>query len=460
MKPLFLFSFNQTIRMKKTVLVALALFVAAAGFAQDSVSYTGNTSIGFSFGFYDFITPQRVKAASLATVLREKQQAKLNEMGVGIGFAYFKGLAKKIDFAGTLALASAEYQLLNNPKKVDANLLVQADASLQFKMVPDSYVFVPYLSAGVGANKYGPYYGAFAPLGVGFKLNFFNEGAFFVNARYHLPVTEETVRGHMVYTFGISGLVGRKKVATKAVALPQLPLDSDSDGVYNDVDKCPDVAGLARYEGCPIPDTDNDGINDEEDSCKTVAGIAKYHGCPIPDSDNDGINDEEDKCKDTPGVVKYNGCPIPDSDNDGVNDEEDRCPQLAGTAANQGCPEIKEEVRKQVAYNAARVYFVTGSYKLSSKSNPALDNMVKLLQDDANLKLSIEGHTDNVGKDEFNQTLSENRAASVKQYLVNKGVDESRLTAQGFGETQPVVDNNTAAGRAKNRRVVMTVNYY
>jgi outer membrane protein OmpA-like peptidoglycan-associated protein len=143
-----------------------------------------------------------------------------------------------------------------------------------------------------------------------------------------------------------------------------------------------------------------------------------------------------------------------------VDDEEDKCPQLPGTAANQGCPEIKEEVRKQVAYSATRVYFVTASYKLSPKSNRALDNVAKILTDDPNLKLSIEGHTDNVGKDEYNQSLSENRAASVKEYLVKKGIDESRLTAQGFGETKPIADNNTAAGKAKNRRVVMTVTYY
>jgi hypothetical protein len=70
--------------------------------------------------------------------------------------------------------------------------------------------------------------------------------------------------------------------------------DTDKDGVYDDVDKCPTIYGLPRYEGCPIPDTDGDGINDEEDSCKTVPGVARYHGCPIPDTDKDGVNDEED----------------------------------------------------------------------------------------------------------------------------------------------------------------------
>lgn len=447
--------------MKKTALALLTLLLFADGFAQSNYQYIRPTAIGFSFVFYDFETPQRIQASSLTTVLREKQTASFSEMGAGIALSYFKGLRTKLDFAGTLTAASADYTLPNTSNRVAADLLLQADASLQFKMIPDKYFFIPYVSAGAGANKYGSYYGAFIPLGVGFRFNFFDEASFYVNAKYHVPVTEETVRRHFVYGFGISGIVGEKRAPEiKTVALPQTPQDSDSDGIANDIDKCPDIAGLQKYEGCPVPDTDNDGVNDEQDSCTTVAGVARFNGCPVPDSDKDGINDEEDKCPDVAGVAKYGGCPVPDSDKDGVNDEEDKCPQLAGTAANQGCPEIKEEVRKQVTYNATRVYFITAGYALSSKSNSALENVVKLLNDDPNLKLSIEGHTDNVGADEYNQTLSENRAASVKEYLVKKGIDESRLSAQGFGETKPLADNKTAAGKAKNRRVVMTVSYY
>lgn len=460
MKPLFLF-FDKPHRMKKTILYVLSFLLSLSGFAQNTQQYIRPSAIGFSFGFYDFVTPQRIQATSLSTVLREKQTASFKEMGPGIGLSYFKGLRNKLDFAGTIAVASADYTLPRNPQPVSADLLLQADASLQFKMVPDRYFLSPYLSAGIGANKYGSYFGAFMPLGVGFKLNFFNEAAFFVNAKYHVPVTDETLRRHFVYNFGIAGSVGKKRyVEVKAVSLPQAPQDSDSDGIANDLDKCPDVPGIAKYGGCPVPDTDKDGINDDEDSCVNVAGVARFHGCPVPDSDGDGINDEDDKCKDTPGVARYQGCPVPDTDKDGVNDEEDKCPQLAGTAENKGCPEIKEEVRKQVAYNATRIYFITGSAKLSSKSNKALDDVARILTQDANLKLSIEGHTDNVGNDAFNQTLSENRAASVKAYMLKKGVDESRLTAQGFGETQPVADNKTAAARAKNRRVVMNVSYY
>jgi outer membrane protein OmpA-like peptidoglycan-associated protein len=132
---------------------------------------------------------------------------------------------------------------------------------------------------------------------------------------------------------------------------------------------------------------------------------------------------------------------------------------LPGTVANNGCPEVKQEVINRVNYAARNIFFITGSAKLSTKSFKALDEVARIMKDDQNLKLSIEGHTDNVGKADYNKTLSDNRANSVKEYLVKKGVDESRLAAEGFGLERPVADNKTAAGRAKNRRVEMKMNY-
>jgi outer membrane protein OmpA-like peptidoglycan-associated protein len=111
-------------------------------------------------------------------------------------------------------------------------------------------------------------------------------------------------------------------------------------------------------------------------------------------------------------------------------------------------------------YAASNIYFATGKYTLLSKSFKGLDDVVKVMKDDAQLKLSIEGHTDNVGSDAANQKLSENRAAAVKAYLVKKGVDTGRVVSAGFGETQPVADNKTAAGRQKNRRVELKLSYY
>jgi outer membrane protein OmpA-like peptidoglycan-associated protein len=241
---------------------------------------------------------------------------------------------------------------------------------------------------------------------------------------------------------------------------PPPPGDRDGDGILDDVDKCPDVKGLPRYQGCPIPDTDKDGINDEEDKCPTVPGLPRYQGCPIPDTDGDGINDEQDKCPTVPGLLRYNGCPIPDTDGDGVNDEEDRCVTIPGPKENYGCPIIPPEVKKRVDIAAKNILFVTGSYKLQSSSFKGLNDVVKIMQDNPGMLLAIDGHTDWVGTDEYNQKLSDNRAAAVKAYIVSKGIDESRISSAGHGESMPIADNKTSAGRQKNRRSEMTLSYY
>ena len=253
-------------------------------------------------------------------------------------------------------------------------------------------------------------------------------------------------------------LFGKRIPGTPPPPPAPIVTDRDGDGVMDADDKCPDTPGSASLMGCP--DRDGDGIADADDKCPDAAGTAKYQGCPVPDTDGDGVNDEMDKCPSVAGVAKYDGCPIPDTDGDGVNDEVDRCPTRAGDAANQGCPVIAKEVIEKVNYAAKNVFFATGSYKLMPKSFSSLDAVVALLKADESLMIDIEGHTDAQGSDESNQVLSDNRAGAVKTYLVSKGIAETRLKSAGFGETKPVADNTSAAGRAKNRRTEMIVRNY
>ena len=272
----------------------------------------------------------------------------------------------------------------------------------------------------------------------------------------HKPRSSETwdlytIRGGIALKFG----TGKKKTPPPP---PVVVLDRDGDGVLDVDDRCPDVPGLAALKGCP--DRDGDGIADIDDKCPDVPGIAKYQGCPIPDTDGDGINDEMDKCPTVKGLARYQGCPIPDTDGDGVNDEEDKCPTRPGPASNRGCPVIAKEVVEKVNFAAKNVFFSTGSYKLLPKSFKSLDAVVELMKADNSLMIDIDGHTDSQGTDESNQVLSDNRAGAVKNYLTGKGIDASRLKSTGYGETKPVADNSTAAGRAKNRRTEMTVRNY
>ena len=238
--------------------------------------------------------------------------------------------------------------------------------------------------------------------------------------------------------------------------------DTDGDGIPDNLDKCPDVKGLQKYQGCSIPDTDKDGINDEEDKCPDVPGVAAYQGCKPPekDRDKDGIFDDLDKCPDIPGVAENQGCPIPDRDRDGVLDGADKCPDIPGLPENEGCPVIAKEVIIQTNIAAENILFETGTAKLKSSSFKGLNDVANIMLETAGIRLYIDGHTDIVGSDTLNQTLSENRAKAVQDYLKSKGLSANRLHASGFGKLRPLADNKTQAGRRQNRRVELKLSYY
>ena len=229
--------------------------------------------------------------------------------------------------------------------------------------------------------------------------------------------------------------------------------DADGDGLADLKDKCPQEKGPIKYEGCPQLDTDKDGIVDPEDKCKDVPGFEKYAGCPIPDTDKDGINDESDSCRTVPGVERFNGCPIPDRDRDRVNDEEDKCPDQPGIKENNGCPVVTQETKEKIAFAARRIQFEFRKAVLLDESKKVLDEVVEILKQDPDLKIDIEGHTSNDGSLPANMKLSDDRANAVRDYLVSKGIDGARLTAKGFGPTQPLNENRTEAERVQNRRV-------
>ncbi len=127
---------------------------------------------------------------------------------------------------------------------------------------------------------------------------------------------------------------------------------------------------------------------------------------------------------------------------------------------NFGCPVIPEEIKKKVNTAAKNILFISGSAKLQASSNKGLNEVVQIMKANPAMSLVIDGHTDNVGSDIMNQALSDNRAAAVKNYLISKGIDESRITSYGHGETMPIADNKTSIGRQQNRRSEMTLSYY
>lgn len=173
------------------------------------------------------------------------------------------------------------------------------------------------------------------------------------------------------------------------------------------------------------------------------------------DSDGDGVTDDRDRCPATPrGVeVDMNGCPL-DSDSDGVADYRDRCPNTPAGARvdDNGCP-----VKDEVVLTIDRLNFAFDSAELDASARAALDAAVTVIRDHRDLKMDVVGHTDSSGPEAYNQRLSERRAQAAVDYLVSKGVDRDQLRAVGRGEAQPVADNDSRDGRARNRRVELVI---
>ena len=282
--------------------------------------------------------------------------------------------------------------------------------------------------------------------------------------------------------------------------------DSDGDGISDNFDQCPEVAGLVEHDGCP--DADGDGIADRFDTCPSLPGTAKNNGCPeskdtdgdgfvdekddcpsiagpvngcpepkVSDRDNDGVPDQNDPCPDKAGKIggcpdtdgdgvadKFDPCPdkagkpdgCPDSDGDGLTDNVDKCPNKAGVAANNGCPEEKKEiveVREKLATAARAVQFESAKAILKNQSYAVLDEVVTIMRQNQAYTLIISGHTDDVGDDEENFKLSQDRAKACYDYLIFRGVKAERIRYAGFGEARPIASNETNEGRVQNRRV-------
>ncbi len=246
------------------------------------------------------------------------------------------------------------------------------------------------------------------------------------------------------------------------------PLDSDGDGVPDYLDECPntpaEAQGAVDNKGCLL-DADNDGVADYLDQCPNTPVEAHQFidekGCPL-DSDGDGVFDYLDECPNTPiealGLVDNKGCLL-DSDNDGVPDYLDKCPHLAGIAENNGCPAVKKEVRTLLTKAMKGIQFETGKSVIKKSSYAILDLISSIFIENPDYRVEIQGHTDNVGNPQKNLILSEKRANSVRDYLIGKGVPESQLTAKGYGDTKPIADNKTKAGRAENRRVEFSISF-
>jgi len=244
--------------------------------------------------------------------------------------------------------------------------------------------------------------------------------------------------------------------------------DADHDGVKDGDDACPDTPRGVTVDarGCPV-DSDRDGVADYQDACPDTPAGARVdgRGCPV-DSDNDGVFDGLDRCPNTPAGARVdgNGCPV-DSDGDGVFDGLDRCPDTpAGTAVDAvGCPLPEPEPEPRVFTLSGFEGDVTFGFD-SAELTQAGRNTLRQIGDTLVMAtdlgtVTVEGHTDSIGAEEYNMDLSRRRAESVRSFLQQNfpQLANTRFVVRGLGETQPVASNATEEGRAQNRRVEIRV---
>ncbi len=254
--------------------------------------------------------------------------------------------------------------------------------------------------------------------------------------------------------------------------------DTDGDGIPDDTDACyeepEDIDGFEDSNGCPDFDNDGDDILDAADGCpdekEDVDTYNDEDGCPDPDNDQDKILDTDDKCplekEDEDGFEDEDGCPELDNDKDGIPDDKDKCPLKAetynGNKDEDGCPDGKQTVvitETEIRINE-KVYFASGKDAIQKRSFRLLNTVAVVLKQNPQVtKLRIEGHTDDVGKEESNLSLSKGRAAAVRDYLIKEGVGSARLESEGYGETKPVCEDipeltKTKRDTRKNRKKI------
>ncbi|MFO7606383.1 MAG: OmpA family protein [Desulfurivibrionaceae bacterium] len=351
----------------------------------------------------------------------------------------------------------------------DADLIqVQLDGLYNFTGLGR---LVPYLAAGIGVANYDPEAGSADEYN--FLINYGGGARYFFADNLALrldlrqPVVFDDTDFNLMATVGLSYFFGTAREPVKAaeeVAPP--PADSDGDGVSDAEDNCPDTPADVRVNarGCPS-DSDGDGVYDYLDQCPDTPDNAPVDtdGCP-KDSDGDGLSDWQESQR--TGTDPHN----PDTDGDHLSDGDEvnrfrtdpLNPDTDGGGVADGLevnvaktnPLIKEDDVKEVKRIELEVYFDTDSYVVKPEYYAEIEQVATFLKENPEVEGVVEGHTDNRGSAEYNQELSERRALSVIRVAEERfGVEPGRLTAVGYGGTQPVADNDTAEGRARNRRI-------
>ena len=445
----------------KISLASLAL-VATVGSVQ-AQDENSKWAIGFGINAVDIRTPHQ-----FGDFLKDWGGTKdLNILPAvtKLSVARYIGAGFSAEIEGSLNKIKEGFDGYSEDKSFwNANL--QAKYALRRLFTTESGWFDPYIKVGGGYTAYESRFddkeGGFKALAGG-GINFWFTDHLGVNLQtgYHHGFQKNGTdyfqhSAGIVIKFGSKdtdkdGIPDNKDACPEVAGLKEFNgcPDTDGDGIADKDDACPQVKGLKEFNGCP--DTDGDGIADKDDACPEVAGPKEFNGCP--DTDGDGIADKDDKCPDVAGPAENGGCPWPDTDGDGVLDKDDQCPNEAGPASNNGCPEPNDDDQKRLNQYAKTILFDNGKATIKFESAEILNQIINVLKKYPNSRFRIEGHTDSVGKKQKNIELSQNRADAVKIYLIQGGIDQSRLESIGYGPDKPIASNKNKKGRELNRRV-------
>ncbi|HEY1553027.1 MAG TPA: OmpA family protein [Kofleriaceae bacterium] len=430
--------------MTRLVRPSLVTALAAGGIAATAsvASAQPSIEIGGTAGVHVFSSTNELGVPDVSNAPSERNSA-LFGIRVGVMFTDIIGV-------------EGEFGVIPSESRQEVfdvwNILYRAHVIFQFGASDPTRKLIPFVLGGGGAMQVvsSANQGVIAKdtdaelyAGIGAKYRVDNGWGLRVDGRILFPPSSSsdgpTVDWEVLLS--IYKEFGRKEAAKAG------PKDSDGDGIPDDVDKCPnepeDKDGFQDADGCPDPDNDNDGIPDKDDKC------------PNEPEDKDGFQDAD-------------GCPDPDNDQDGIPDTQDKCPDQPETKNGyqdaDGCPdEIPEKVKKFTGVIQG-INFKVNSADLLPASNSTLDKAVAVLKEFPELKMEIQGHTDDQpmghgGKYADNTALSQARAESVKAYFVKGGIEDSRLIAKGYGPTIPIDDPTGLKGaklnaaRTKNRRV-------
>lgn len=279
---------------KTSVFLTLLLFFPLLTQAQEG---NGFNAVGAKVLFIDYGNPNLIKDLDITN---------------GLEISYIRGINKFMNLSFPLKVGVA-----NVNDDINNRNITSLDAILQFQYQKDEKTWlIPYFFAG-GGLVYERSGDANTQIPIGAGINFKVGKNSYINTQGEYRISNLENRDNLQIGLGYIYRFGNT--------------DKDGDGVVDGRDKCPEIPGIAAFEGCP--DTDQDGIADAEDVCPLVAGLKEMNGCP--DTDGDGLTDADDPCPRMAG--RLNGCP--DSDNDGIADSEDECPDVVGTKAMQGCPD-------------------------------------------------------------------------------------------------------------------------